>query len=322
MARPLRIEYEGAFYHVTCRGNERKKIYFGRSDYDKFRSYLKDAQAKYGYVLHGYVLMPNHYHLLIETPEANLSKCMHFINGSYTNYINKKRKRSGHLFQGRYKGIVLDRDEYLLELSRYIHLNPVRANVVKKPEDYLYSSFKSFISRKQDDIVYRDLILEMISRAKRDAGRRYKAFVEQGLTETLEDPLKEVYAGSILGRKSFIKEALGRLREGILEKQEISYRRQLRASHGSEEIIGFILKHYKIPRGDLSGIRGQPRKLIIYMLKKYTGITNKQIGELFGELSYSAVAKVLERFSADMEKDRLLRKQVERICNGMSNVKG
>ena len=117
MAQPLRIEYSGAF--------------------------LKQAQGKYGYLLHCYVLTTNHYHLLIETPMGNLSRVMHYINSSYTNYINIKRRRSGHLFQGRYKAILIDRDSYLLELSRYIHLNPVRAKLVEKPQDYPYSSYSA-----------------------------------------------------------------------------------------------------------------------------------------------------------------------------------
>lgn len=129
MARPLRIEYEGAFYHITARGNERKRIYDSTPDYEKFRSYLKRAQEKYGYLLHCYVLMTNHYHLLIETPRPNLGRVMHYINGSYANYFNIKKRRSGHFFQGRYKGILIDKDSYLLELSRYLHLNPVRAKM-------------------------------------------------------------------------------------------------------------------------------------------------------------------------------------------------
>ena len=125
MARPLRIEYEGALYHVTARGNERGKVFFTKADYRKFREYLREGQTKYGFILHCYVLMTNHYHLLIETPEKNLSRIMHYLNSSYTTYINIKRKRSGHLFQGRYKAILVDRDSYLLELSRYLHLwNP------------------------------------------------------------------------------------------------------------------------------------------------------------------------------------------------------
>jgi len=140
MARQLRIEYEGAFYHITSRGNERRKIFFSKTDYKKFKEYLSDAQKKYNYRLHCYVLMTNHYHLLIETPDGNMSKVMHYLNGAYTNYINRKRNRYGHLFQGRYKAILVDHYSYLLELSRYLHLNPVRAGMVSKPGEYEYST--------------------------------------------------------------------------------------------------------------------------------------------------------------------------------------
>jgi len=164
MARALRIEYEGAFYHVTSRGNKRKKVFFSKSDYQRFKSYLESAIEKYDYRLHAYVLMGNHYHLLIETGKANLNKLMHYINGSYTNYINRRKGRSGHLFQGRYKAILIDRDNYLLELSRYIHLNLVRAGIVKSPQDYPLSSYSSFIKKKGEKIVYRDLIWAMTSK--------------------------------------------------------------------------------------------------------------------------------------------------------------
>lgn len=109
MARQLRIEFEGAFYHVTARGNERKKIFLSKRDYEKFYHYLAEARDKYHFILHAFVIMGTHYHLLIETPEANLSRIMHYINSSYTTYTNVKRKRCGHLFQGRFKSIVVDR---------------------------------------------------------------------------------------------------------------------------------------------------------------------------------------------------------------------
>jgi len=141
VARPLRIEYEGAFYHVTARGNERKEIFFAGHDYAKFMDYLRETRDRYHFLLHCYVLMPNHYHLLIETPEGNISQVMHRLNASYTGYINRTRQRTGHLFQGRYKAILVDRDNYLLELSRYVHLNPVRAGMVSNPGDYPHSSY-------------------------------------------------------------------------------------------------------------------------------------------------------------------------------------
>ncbi|MCH7761827.1 transposase, partial [candidate division TA06 bacterium] len=183
MARPLRIEYEGALYHITSRGNERRKIYFSKSDCKKFKEYLTEATEKYGCLVHCYVFMSNHYHLLLETRRANLKKVMHDINGAYANYTNLKRKRSGHLFQGRYKAIVIDRDRYLLELSRYIHLNPVRAGIVEKPEDYPHSSYKSYISREKDNLAIQDLLLGMLSGPKGDVRKRYRAYVEKGISE-------------------------------------------------------------------------------------------------------------------------------------------
>jgi len=202
MARPLRIEYDGAFYHVTARGNERKRIFFSQADYKKFKDYLGDAQNQYGYLLHCYMLMTNHYHLIIETPKGNLSKVMHYINGSYTNHVNRRRGRSGHLFQGRYKAILIDKDNYLLELSRYVHLNPVRAKMVARPEDYPHSSYRLYIFKQDDGLIHRDLILSMISKDRRYAFQRYRDFVESGIDESLEDPLKKIYGGAILGGKT------------------------------------------------------------------------------------------------------------------------
>jgi len=177
VARPLRIEYEGAVYHVTARGNEKRKVFFSRKDYGKFKEYLANAIEKFGFILHGYVLMTNHYHLIIETPEKNLSKIMHYINSSYTTYTNIKRKRHGHLFQGRFKAIVVDKDSYLLELSRYLHLNPVRANMAAKPEDYPYSSYGNFAAAAGDKLVTTRTILEMLSSNPDMAREKYISFV-------------------------------------------------------------------------------------------------------------------------------------------------
>jgi len=158
MTRPLRIEYPGAFYHITSRGNERKDIFKSLRDMEKFLSYLESATKRYGAVIHAYCLMDTHYHLFIETPLGNLSKIIHHINGAYTNYYNKKRERTGHLFQGRYKAILVEADEYAKELSRYIHLNPVRAGMVDNPEEYIWSSYRYYISNeKTPEWLKRDL---------------------------------------------------------------------------------------------------------------------------------------------------------------------
>jgi len=323
MARPLRIEYEGALYHVTARGNERKKIYFTKADHEKFKQCIAEAEKKYGILLHCYVLMSNHYHLIIETPEANLSKAMHYINGSYTTYINIKRNRSGHLFQGRYKAIVVDKDNYLLELSKYIHLNPVRAGIVKKPEDYAYSSYKSYISRNNDNIISQNLILEMVSRKEGDAKKRYKRFVESAIGEELENPLKNVYGGVILGGESFIKDVLKKLKMDYLQKEEVSHRRALTGALRVEDILETISKHFKVSKNEILGANFRElKKLSIYMIKKHTGMTNRLVGELFGGISYSAVAKAYQRFLDQLEKDRSIRRKIAEIEKRLSYVKG
>ncbi|MCK5545000.1 MAG: transposase, partial [Desulfobulbaceae bacterium] len=141
MARPLRITFPGAFYHITSRGNEGKVVFKSKRDREKFLEYLESATKRYDALIHAYCLMDNHYHLMVETPSGNLPQIMRHINGAYTTYFNIKRKRSGHLFQGRYKAILVEIDEYAKELSRYIHLNPVRAGMVEKPEAYQWSSY-------------------------------------------------------------------------------------------------------------------------------------------------------------------------------------
>lgn len=326
MARPLRIEFEGAFYHITARGNDRREIYKSRSDYEKFKEYVKGAQEKYSFILHAYVLMTNHYHLIIETPQANLRKIMHYVNGSYTTYFNTKRKRSGHLFQGRYKSHLVERDSYLLELSRYLHLNPVRAKIVERPEDYPYSSYRIYISPDKKGIVDRDLILEMISGNNKDAPGRYKAFVEDAIGKDVGNPLEHVYGGVILGGEKYIEETLERLAgKEIDHKEDISCRGALgsRLSRIDVEcIIDQVCRYFHTSKDDILNKKGEKRDLAIYLTKRYTNLLNRQIGEIFGNLSYSAVTKVYQRFMQKMEKDTLLTKKVRTLKTYLSNVKG
>jgi REP element-mobilizing transposase RayT len=322
MARPLRIEYEGAFYHVTSRGNERKRIFAAKSDHRQFKKYLKEAQKKYGYHLHGYVLMSNHYHLIIETPEGNLSKVMQYINGSYTNFFNLRTRRSGHLFQGRYKAILVDVDNYLLQLSRYIHLNPIRAGIADRPEDYPHSSYKSFISKKGEEIVRRDLIWGLISKDKRYGPRRYRSFVQRGLDGNLENPLVGVYAGSVLGGKSFIRGALDRLKDNVYSREEISYRKALKTRYEAEEILDLVADHYDVGAKEVLERKGDWRDLFIHLLKNQTGMTNKEIGDFVGGLSYSGVFRVEERFTEKIKKNKPLNKDLKTVLEKISNVKG
>lgn len=151
MARPYRLQIEDGFYHVTSRGDDRKPVFKSEYDYRKFLEYLITAKEKFKFYVHAYCLMTNHYHLFLETTQANLSKIMQYINTAYTIYYNIKRKRVGHLFQGRYKSILVQADAYYSELTRYIHLNPVRAKIIDNPQKYLWSSYNSYIKDKPTD---------------------------------------------------------------------------------------------------------------------------------------------------------------------------
>ncbi len=206
MARPLRIQYPGAYYHVTSRGNERKDIFRSRRDREKFLEYLQSATQRYGARIHCYCLMSNHYHLLMETPEGNLSQIMQHINGSYTTYHNIKRKRAGHLFQGRYHALLVEADAYALELSRYVHLNPLRAGITEPPEEHPWSSCSSYIDgRAVPEWLYTDAILAYMSSNESEARSRYWRFVQDGLRISCSSPLKEAAAGVILGRAAFVE---------------------------------------------------------------------------------------------------------------------
>ena len=176
MARLLRISFPGVFCHVTSRGNERKSVFKSERDREKFLGYLKSAAERFNAVTHIFCLMDNHYHILLETPSGNLPQIMRRINGAYTTYFNVKRDRSGHLFQGRYKAIVVKKDEYAKELSRYIHLNSVRAKWLET--DSILSLFGSKVS---------------------EARKRYKAFVSLLVGQKYESPLKETVGSLLLG---------------------------------------------------------------------------------------------------------------------------
>ncbi|MBA4418490.1 MAG: transposase [Syntrophus sp. (in: bacteria)] len=319
MARPLRIQYEHAFYHITGRGNERKKIFYSKTDYNKFKEYIKEVQIRFGFILHAYVLMGNHYHLIGETPRANLSAIMHSINGAYTTYFNKKRKRSGHLFQGRYKAILIDHDSYLLELSRYIHLNPVKAGMVEKPEDYAFSSYASYIFPDKEDMVSRGLIWNMIS--TENAPILYKAFVEKAISAE-ENPFKNLYGGMILGKKQFIKDALSTLKKDFIQKDDTSARRSLKTSISLEEIVEAIARTLHIAPQEITSRKGAYRNLALYLARKHTGLMNREIGQFFGNISHSAVAKAHKRFEDAMALDKTLCKDLDRVVGAISNVKG
>lgn len=204
MARPLRIEYSGAVYHITSRGNDRRNIYSDDRDRENFLKVLEIVVKRYNWLCHAYCLMDNHYHLLIETPDANLSIGMRQLNGVYTQLYNRKHRRAGHIFQGRYKAILVDKGNYLLELCRYVVLNPVRARAVELPQHWKWSSYTATVGlKKSQDYLSVDWILGVFGANRRKAQEQYREFVRQGIKK--KSPWEKLQGQILLGQDSFIE---------------------------------------------------------------------------------------------------------------------
>jgi len=218
MPRKPRIEFEGAFYHVITRGNQRQKIFKGPADYNKFLQILTIYRNRYQYHLNAYVLMSNHVHLLIETGETPLSKILQGVNQSYTLYFNHKYKTVGHLFQGRYKAILCDREAYLLGLLQYIHENPLRARIAETLDTYPWSSHHAYAGKNNPlGLVSTDNVLRMFSENKSRARKKYREFMAANATIKKA----EVYATvdqRIQGDESFVETVASKV-EGSVKKE-------------------------------------------------------------------------------------------------------
>jgi REP element-mobilizing transposase RayT len=306
MARPLRIEYPGAYYHITSRSNDRKAIFETKKDREGFISYLKSAHLRYGAKVHVYCLMSNHYHLLLETPKGNLSKIMHHVNGAYTTYFNVKHKRAGHLFQGRYKAILVDADAYAAELSRYVHLNPVRAGIVSRPEKYQWSSYNCFIDKKKKaDWIEMDLILGYFDKGHLSMQKSYANFVLAKLNDKNNNPLEDTYASTILGDDSFIEKT----KEKYLKDKEIDRNlpalRELKKTERIDvvfkEVISFIGDDHKTAK-----------KAALFICHRFGGNSLKEIGDYF-KIRESSVSSASYRFNQALKRKKGLRLKVEQI---------
>lgn len=299
MARPIRIEYENALYHILSRGNERKSIFKDNKDYEKFLYYISLMHQRYGVIIYCFVLMNNHYHLLLETPKPTLSRTMRDLNGHYTIYFNKCHKRDGHLFQGRYKAILVDKDSYLLELSRYIHLNPIRAKVVDKPEDYPYSSMPYYVYKTSPPSwLNTSFILEQFGDTIKIQRAEYKKFVYEGI-KNASNPLSNIYANSMLGSETFIKEITDKfLRKRDIDNQ-IPNAKRLKYGKDLTDIAESVLKYYHIKKETL--IRKNTRfnnakKAFIYLTRKYTDASLKQIAHYLDDsVSDMAISQQFKR---------------------------
>jgi REP element-mobilizing transposase RayT len=306
MARPLRIIYPGAFYHVTCRGNERKNVFKSKRDREKFLEYLDSATQRYDAVIHVFCLMDNHYHLLLETPSGNLPQIMRHINGAYTTYFNVKRERSGHLFQGRYKAILVDIDEYAKELSRYIHLNPVRAKMVKTPQEYEWSSYQFHIGEKKPpEWLHRDFILGYFGNKVSIAQKGYRNFVSTLVNEKYDSPLDEVVSSTLLGSPGFITFIKDKFLSGKKPDKNLPALKELVEKASMQDIFDKVESVF-------AEEPALARNVKMFLCQRYTSEKLKDIGIQFG-IGESAVSQASRRVNDKIRNDKKLKRKISKI---------
>ena len=297
------------------RGRRREDIFLSRSDYESFLQILKETSEGWNIRIAAYCLMPNHYHLLVHTPDGNISRCMRHINGVYTQRFNRRHSTDGQLFRGRYKAVLVEADNHLLEVLRYIHRNPIRAGLARTPKDFLWTSYQGYLSAARKwDWLEKEFLLSMFSERKTRRKAVYKNFLSQGEPEEIERFYSLKNLPSILGGDIFkdqIKEKVQPLRYN----QEIPGARILNPT--AEEIISRVCAHFRVSKEQIAvsrrGTGNLQRDLAIYLVRTLTRETLTEVGKHFGIDRYSTVSSVVTRVKESLKNDRILRDHLEKI---------
>lgn len=292
MSRPLRIELAGGLYHVTSRGDGREAIYFEDGDRLKWLEVLGEVCERFNWRVHAWCQMTNHYHLVIETPEANLAQGMRQLNGVYTQHVNRAHKRVGHVFQGRYKAILVERDSYLLELARYVVLNPVRAGMVKGPRQWRWSSYRSMVSSTEaPSWLVTDWILGQFGQVRARAVQKYIDFVRSGLG--LPSIWQHLQGQIYLGSEAFVKRM-----------------QQLSAESASDTRIA------EVPRA-----QRRPKVLPLEVFTSRHAKRNAAMAAAFGSGGYS-LAQIAEHFGVHYSTVSRAVRAVEKMRHQQKNQAG
>jgi len=320
MARPLRIQYPGAVYHVTCRGNEQKAIFRDDLDRRRFLEYLTHSLTVYTVKLHSYILMTNHFHLLVETPLGNLAEFMRHFNITYTGYYNRRRNRSGHLYQGRYKSILVDKDAYLAVLSRYIHVNPVRVKTMEKASleekiryltTYPWSSLPGYLMRrKKEGFIDYTLVLAQYGGDTDRARQVYRKTLYAELATGIE--IKDKVCGqSILGSEGFIEWVMERFLRGEKDRERPSLR-EIHTYQAKDVILRAVEQETGKGIETIIKEKGPYRQIVMELLYRIGGLRGRQIGEIF-DVGYTSVSQERRRLRQRLLRDRKLASLIERI---------
>jgi len=297
------------------RGLNLNLIYLGKNDYEVFLSTLEEACRLFQVKVYAYCLMPNHYHLAIRTPSGNLSRFMRHLNGVYTQRFNREHRRDGPLFRGRYKGILVEEDSYLLEVVRYIHNNPVKAKLVDRLNRFNWSSHKAYMGEKVSfEGLDTNFVLEYFSRKRKSAVEHYKRFMVEMPGDEIEKFYSSKKQGSILGHLDFIEKIKDKfISEDPLPNIEINEKVKIRGERVIRKIKKDICRIFKVREADiLKGNRGTDniaRQAALALSKEFSGMKLSEIGTLFGYASYRTVGSHCLNFQGKLRSDKSLRKK-------------
>ncbi len=320
MARPLRIEFSDAVYHVTSRGNGREAIVSDDADRDRWMRTVDRVVGIYRWRVFGFALMDNHYHLLLQTPEPNLSKGMQELNGGYAAYFNTRHGRPGHLFQGRFKAVLVEAEGHWDELSRYIHLNPVRAGLAKKPERWAWSSYRGYYrpAWRVRWVDYRRVLTEF--GGDHAGGRqKYRTFIAAGLGRKLDTPLSSAIHGLVLGSDRFVDKI-----QSLISKRspgpELPQLNRLQKQPTTGQVAQAVGEYFKVNLSEWKpGKRSNdlPRALAAYIARQVTRETLPTIAKTLGYTHASSVSAACRRAEHAMKTpDRI--KDIETIIKKIS----
>ncbi|OUL59298.1 transposase [Pseudoalteromonas ulvae] len=323
MSRPLRIEYENAFYHVMNRGRGRENTFLSDDDFKYFLYCVEQASIRFNIEVHSYCLMTNHYHLLIKTPDANLGRAMKHINGLYTQYFNRTHNTDGTLFRGRYKAVLVDADNYLLHVSRYIHRNPIETNtpLVDDLAKYKWSSYSAFIKRgATPKWLVRGFIFSLQGKKRQYAA--YKQFVEYECNEEISAFYGAKKLLSVLGCDDFIENIKDYIATSNSERKFVSKK------HTADDVIAYVAKYFSVEVDDIVMVKkgrkekNLPRWFAIKLCQDLTGLNLQALADAFNVHHYSAISKAVGRLNGLMRENKKVKLQFEMLERAlMSEVK-
>ena len=315
MPRPQRIEYENAFYHVMNRGRGRQVIFHDSRYFEAFFTTLEEAQKRFKCVIHAYCLMSNHYHLLLETPNANLGRIMRHINGVYTQRYNRLKRTDGPLFRGRYKAILVERDTYLLQLSRYIHRNPIdmKRPLVEDLKDYPWSSYPAFIGKaKVSGWLNRELSYSLLGHKQRYRG--YANYTLQGTDEETQNVYEKGNLPAILGGEGF--------KEWVCEDllPDLDWEEKGRAMLHEitlPEVVAAVAHHFGCTKGKITNVvkgpqqENQARKIAMYLCQELAQAKLEDIASVFQLTSSGSVSFITHQIRKKKAEDKKLCRELE-----------